>query len=240
MLSTGGCATGPRAHALDRLLRIIDNRQELFPQLQSTLKRHQVVEVLREAILRGELGPGERIVESRLAREFGVSQTPVREALAMLMREGLVVTHDHRGSFVAELGREDLEEICTLRAVLEGYCARLAAGKAEELGQLDAQVEEMRAAAARGEFGTLMEADLAFHRALHAVAGHGLLAEVLGSLQQRMRLTIAFADAYSDPDVVAESHAILLAAIRSGDAEVAERAGRAHVLELLALMEEKD
>jgi DNA-binding GntR family transcriptional regulator len=178
-------------------------------------------------------------VESRLAREFGVSQTPVREALAMLVREGLVVKHDHRGSFVAKLGRDDIEQICTLRAVLEGYCARLAAAKAEELDRLDAHVEEMRTAAAGGDFGRLMEADLAFHRALHAVAGHDLLAEVLRSLQHRMRLTVAFGDAYSDPHVVAESHATLLAAIRSGDANFAERAARAHVLELLNLIEDR-
>jgi DNA-binding GntR family transcriptional regulator len=211
----------------------------VFPELQSTLKRHQVTEVLRQAILRGDLQPGERIVESRIAREFGVSQTPVREALATLVREGLVVQFDHRGSFVAELDRDDLEEICTLRAVLEGYCARLAAGKGAVLDELDSHVDVMRAAAAGGDFGKLMEADVAFHRALHAVAGHTLLAEVLRSLQQRMRLTVAFADAYSEPDVVAESHATLLAAIRSGDGDLAERVARAHVLELLNLIEDR-
>src|SRR5947209_19061185 len=81
--------------------------------------RAEVRERLRQAIMQGELKPGEQIVESRLARQLGISQAPVREALRELEQMGLVVNHMRRGTFVRELTAQDAWEMYTLRAQLE-------------------------------------------------------------------------------------------------------------------------
>lgn len=104
-----------------------------------------VLERVRRGILVGEYGPNERLVEGQLAKELGVSRTPVRQALAMLEAEGLVEISPNRGATVCSFGFEDVWDVYDLRAVLEGHAARRAATRIgeEELGQLRAVVEEM-------------------------------------------------------------------------------------------------
>ena len=87
--------------------------------VQLSSKRDQVVELLREAILSGKLSPGERIVELRLSKQLGTSQALVREALALLERQGLVVKVANRGTFVSRLHACELRELFTLRSVLD-------------------------------------------------------------------------------------------------------------------------
>jgi DNA-binding GntR family transcriptional regulator len=203
-------------------------------RVESSSKRDQVLERLRGAILRGELRPGERIVELRLGRELGVSQTPVREALSALAREGLVLKIDHRGTFVSSLDRRELREVLTLRALLEGYCARLACPQLSgtDLAALRTIVDEMRIAARAGDLAGVTEVDFRFHAAIYELSRHRLLGEVLASLQQRMRLALAVADAAHAPDLasIAESHIPVLAALSSGNPDEAEEAARDHVL----------
>src|SRR5689334_13271919 len=85
--------------------------------------------VLREAIMSGELGPGQVLGEEQLGRQLGISRTPVREALVLLRSEGLVETPPNRPAIVRNFDRDDLHEIYSIRAVLEGYAARLAADR---------------------------------------------------------------------------------------------------------------
>ncbi len=194
---------------------------------------------MREAILSGELLPGDRIVELQLAREVGTSQTPVREALLSLEKAGLIVRMEHRGTFVAGLEPHQLEDICTLRAVLEGFCARLVAHRlpdTDELRPLEAELERMRRAVESRDCTALTEADIAFHQALYELSDHQLLAEMLRSLRDRMSLTVKLAVASSTGLLeVAESHVGLLDALRSGDADLAEQTARHHVLALIPL-----
>jgi DNA-binding GntR family transcriptional regulator len=208
-----------------------------FTRVESSLKRDQVVALIRQALLDGELRPGDRIVESALAKELGVSQTPVREALAALSREGLVIKLDHRGTFVSSLKETELREVLTLRAVLEGYCARLAAERwsPSDLEGLEALVDRMAAAAGAGKITTLIDRDLEFHRRLYELSGHSLLREVLSGLQQRMQLALAFADAVYSADLtdVAESHRTLIDALRRRDPARAEAVAKKHVLEVV-------
>lgn len=226
---------------LDRSLRIIDNRPSVpLARVTTSLKRDQVVDLLRQAILDGDLRPGDRIVELSVAKQLGVSQTPVREALAALSKEGLVVKLDHIGTFVASLNQVELRELLTLRAVLEGYCARLAAEllAASDIPRLEALLEQMRAAAREVDMQSLIEADLAFHELLYDVCGHRLLREVLSGLQQRMRLALAFADSVYSADLgdVADSHRAVIDALESRDPTVAERVAQEHVLAVLGLI----
>ena len=100
--------------------------------------------MLREAILSGELAPGQVLGEEQLGRQLGISRTPVREALVLLRTEGLVETPPNRPAVVRGFDRESLHEIYSLRAVLEGYAARLAA---ERLS--DGDLEELERGCAR-------------------------------------------------------------------------------------------
>jgi DNA-binding GntR family transcriptional regulator len=199
--------------------------------------------VLRQSILSGDLRPGDRIVELKVARSLGVSQTPVREALASLEREGLVIKVDHSRTFVSQLESGELREVLTLRAVLEGYCARLCAPRFTDSDQdiLSGLVGEMRQAARRGDLRAVTDADLRFHEFIYSLSNHRLLREVLQGLQQRLRLALAFADAVYSPDLadIAASHVPVIEALSSRDPELAARAAGDHVLSVLPSLDEE-
>jgi len=211
-----------------------------LPQVSTPLKRDRAAQALREAILRGDLRPGEHLVEARLARELGISQTPVREALALLAREGLVVQSDHRGVIVSGMDRDELEEVTTLRALLEGYAAqRIAARDGDRgLGVLAEPLGAIRAAAAANDVVAIAEADSRFHEALMAASGHRLLAEMAATLQARMRLAMVVADAVHQADLseIVEMHEALSDLLSHADPAAAERAAREHVLSTLDLV----
>jgi DNA-binding GntR family transcriptional regulator len=148
----------------------------------STLKFH-IFQRLRTAIVSGDYRPGERLNESKIARDFGVSRIPVREALMQLQETGLVMNHERRGMFVTLLGDEDVQRINSLRVVLEAealkLCRRNISKKdAARLADVVTRMEEW------GE-GTEMDAaalDLEFHRTLWESAGNPYLTRTLDSL----------------------------------------------------------
>jgi len=210
-------------------------------QVSTPLKRDRVASALREAIARGELRPGERLVEARLARELGVSQTPVREALAVLAREGFVVQSDHRGAIVSGMDREELDELITLRAVLEGYAARRVAERGDDRG-LDVLAEPLaaiRAGAAKGDVAAVADADSRFHEALVDASGHRLLAETTRALRVRLRLAMTYADAVHESDLqeLVRMHEAFWSRLEHADPDEAEQAAREHVLSTLTLRE---
>ena len=138
-----------------------------------TVLREQIKEILLERILRGELEPGERLVETRLARELGTSQAPVREALRDLQLLRLVESEPFRGARVRAVDDSQLLPVFPVRAALEELAAREAARMAKgEVEVLDRELEGMRDAAARGDWRTQISHDIAFHRAMVELAGN--------------------------------------------------------------------
>ena len=125
-------------------------------------------ELIREAILDGRLDPGSRLKEEELARELGISRTPVREALLMLQAEGLIETVPNRGAVVRTHDAEDLIDLYQLRALLEGYAARQAAARVtdEEIGLLRESCDRFDKIAG-DDFRELVKENLLFHRAIH-------------------------------------------------------------------------
>lgn len=189
---------------------------------------------LRTAITEGVYAPGDHLVERRLARQFGVSHIPLREALARLVEEGLVVRLPRRGARVASLTPRALEEVSSLRAVLEQFVARRLKGRftPEAHAGLQAIVNAMRAAADRHDIVAVHELDQQFHQRLWELTDHALLVEVAAQMRSRINHFFRAAAASLGPDEVrqhAESHAELLDVIASGDVRAAERAMERHV-----------
>lgn len=148
----------------------------------STLKAH-VLNRLRDAIVSGRYKPGDRLNESKLAREFEISRIPIREALMSLQEQGLVMNHERRGMFVTILTEDDVQKINSLRVVLEAEALRLCRLNmtTEEAERLTRLVEQMEAWEESTELAAA-EYDLQFHREIWRASGNPYLAKTLDSL----------------------------------------------------------
>ncbi len=205
---------------------------EPLPEVKNLSQK--VFERVREAILSGELAPGSRLVERRLAEDLDVSHIPVREALARLADEGLVDRNARRGSWVASLTVEELEEISSLRVVLEQFVAVRVQERwsieAEE--QLRPIVGAMQSAAALGDVEELRHQDRVFHETLWELAEHATLIELAARLRGRINSVLRAATLALSRDELeahAASHGELLDAIASGVPRRARRAMEVHI-----------
>jgi DNA-binding GntR family transcriptional regulator len=192
--------------------------------------RDQVKDALVERILDGVYGPGDRIVEMRVAEEFGVSQAPVREALRELELLRLVVSEPFRGARVREVSAEELREIYPVRAALEEVAARGATpALAADVKPLKAEIKAMRRAAKQGDVHAFIAHDVAFHRVIVEASGNRTLQDLWGSLHVDLRTTITLIKHVDDLAEVAESHVGVLEAIEAGDPELAASVLRRHI-----------
>jgi len=197
--------------------------------------RDQIYASLKEAILSGKVRPGEPLRETEVAEQMGVSQSPVREALRYLEREGLVVTVPRKGTTVVELGAADVEEIYTLRQVIESLAARRAAEKAtsDDLAKLRALIEEMEQAARAGDIVALVEKDYEFHAQICRMAQHSRLLQVWENAHAQVRAFLSFKDQLlSDLEMIPSSHQPLVEALAAGDGERAEQVMKSHIEEM--------
>ncbi|TNM71125.1 GntR family transcriptional regulator [Deinococcus radiopugnans ATCC 19172] len=205
-----------------------------FPLLQP-IASARVVDVvrdqLRSAILAGELAPGSRLSVPELARQLGVSRSPVREAVLLLVGEGLAVEQSRRGVEVARLELSDVLELYELRIALESVAARSAAERmsgsdlAALRGVLDAQ-----GAAAVGDASSFRELDLRFHEIVTQTCGNARLARHAAMLAREMRLARPLM--VGEPWHLRQSHEehrTIERALRQRDGPAAENAMREHL-----------
>ncbi|MEV1290761.1 GntR family transcriptional regulator [Pseudonocardia sp. NPDC049635] len=182
-------------------------------------------DALRRMIFDGELAPGERMVEYRLADQLAVSRPPVREALRLLEREGLVVQVPRRGASVRALSLQDVYEITTLRTDLETMAIRLGVPVQDErvLAPLAEATRILEVNARRGAEDSAVEDTIRFHRALVALAGHGRLDEAYHALSLQLWLLMAMnRRARSSTESLverAQRHRALFDLVRAGDAD---------------------
>lgn len=198
--------------------------------ISRTVLREQVKDVLLQRIVSGELQPGERLVETRIAQELGTSQAPVREALRDLELLRLVESEPFRGSRVRVFDEEEMIEVFPVRASLEELAARLAAEKLEgDVSALEAELEAMRDAVKRGDTNALAKHDIAFHQLIVEAAGNSVLEQCWKSLGVESPITVSLYGTTMEPELAAERHGKLIEAIRSGDPSAAGREARSHV-----------
>jgi DNA-binding GntR family transcriptional regulator len=198
--------------------------------ISRTVLREQVKEVLLQRIASGELKPGERLVETRIAQELGTSQAPVREALRDLQLLRLVESEPFRGSRVRVVDEDELIEVFPVRASLEELAARLAAEKlGGDVAALEFELEAMKEAVRAGDTNALAQHDIAFHRLIVEAAGNSVLEQCWKSLGVESRITISLYGVYMEPAQAAERHVKLIDAIRAENAAAAGREARKHV-----------
>lgn len=176
---------------------------------------------ITDAIVSGQLPPGARLNELHLARDFGTSRAPVREAARLLESQGLVQASPRRGFFVRTLTALDLREIYELRIGLEKFACEIALTRigAVEIGKLKAQVDLMFALADRGSVEQQVFEDFAFHRMLCAMSGNARILRVYDEIATEMRAGIALiGKLYDDPHKIAETHQPIIEAVEARDA----------------------
>jgi DNA-binding GntR family transcriptional regulator len=199
-------------------------------QVNRVVLREQVREELLERILDGRYRPGERLIETQLAKEFGTSQAPVREALRDLEAFQLVQSEPIRGTRVREFSKEEHAEIYPVRAALEETAAELAASKlAGRVDDLQAELDAMRSAALRGDLREVVHHDAGFHRIIVESSGNSLLIQLWNILGIEMRTTITALAAALDPRDLAEMHQPVLDAIAAGELDETGKRLRRHI-----------
>ena len=200
--------------------------------ISRTVLREQVKDVLLQRIVNGDLKPGERLVETRIASELGTSQAPVREALRDLELLRMVESEPFRGARVRAFGDEELVEVYPVRAALEELAAKEATKRlAGDVAELELEVDAMREAARVGDVSALVRHDIGFHRRMVEAAGNPVLEQCWKSLGVEGRITISLYGTYVEPEEAAERHAPILEAIRSGKPGAAGREARRHIEE---------
>ncbi|MER8100360.1 GntR family transcriptional regulator [Kitasatospora sp. NPDC094016] len=205
--------------------------------------RDQVAHALRAALISGELRPGVVYSAPALAADFGVSATPVREAMLDLAREGLVEAVRNKGFRVTELTERDLDDYTEIRALIEvptvGRVTRTATR--EQLERLRPQAEEIVAAARKHDLIGYLEADRQFHLDLLGLAGNARLVDVVSDLRKRSRLYgLNRLDERGELTSSAEEHLELLDLMLAGDAEAAEACMTRHLSHVRSLWAGQD
>jgi len=192
-----------------------------------------VFEYLKQAITRGDIAPGGRLVESHIADSIGVSRTPVREALHKLESQGFLRKLPAGGFTAVGLTRQDIDETFGIRSVLESYAARLAAENhtPEGLARLEKIIREYQDSLASGEVGELEKINTRFHELLYTLSNSPRLIKMINDLKaqiQRFRHIILSQQAMARQSN--RDHKRMVAAIRADDADGVEKLVREHIL----------
>lgn len=194
--------------------------------------RHRIAAVLREAILSGDLLPGQALTEMQIASQLGVSRAPVREAIRILGRDGLVESVPYRGTTVRKLTRQDIEEVYSLRLVLETFALRriIEGSLMDDVEPLKAICRSMEAHARSRDLKGLNLDDEAFHETIIQSANHQLLASTWSSLGLRVRQAMSLRNQeFPDPAEVASNHRPIVAALAAKDLELATKLLEDHI-----------
>ena len=190
----------------------------------------QLREKIEEAIAIGTLAPGTALEEAALAERYGVSRTPVREALIQLASEGLVEIRPRRGAIVASIGPARLLEMFEVMAGLEAMCARLAARRMNDRERVALAQAHERCAAVQDDLDAYFHRNEEFHAAIYAGSHNGVLSEQAGQMHRRLRpyrrLQLRVRDRVKSS---CAEHAAIVQAIVAGDADGAAQALQDHV-----------
>ena len=205
--------------------------------IRTTSLHHQIQAYLLKATYEGRLSPGDRLNESGIASQLGVSRTPVREALTYLESTGLVVRHPRRGFFLASLSAHDAEHCYAVRQLLEGHAARQVAGRltGEQIETLQTIIDAMGEAVEAGNWPQAAGHNIAFHETIIGISGNPVLLRMWRSVGPALwyfdSLTRRIVDSRAKDGFV-KRHRVLLTALRRGDPAGADAAFVSHIADV--------
>lgn len=202
--------------------------EKIFEKEKRSTLPGQVANQIREAIKSGKLKPGDRLIETVLAKEMNIGRNAVREAIRYIEKEGLIVTTPFKGAQVVEISKNDLKDIYDVRNALETLALNTLAVKIdkEKTRVLDAVVKEMKAVSKKGNLQAIIDVDLKFHRTLCELSENKVLLEAWSAISNRLRAFIANGDGlYGEdtPEVTLGTHYPVFDAIKNSDFKLAAR-----------------
>ena len=191
-----------------------------------------VFEKLKDSILKGELKAGQRLMESKIAKDLGVSRTPVREAIRKLELEGLVVMEARKGAYVSDISFKDIIDTLEVREALETFAVKLAVekNKVEDISEIEKLNLSFQNAYKNKDVKKMVECDTEIHKAIINLSENRKLIsfmEELNEIMQRFRL-IFFNETYN-PERIDQEHQDVIKAIKNKDMEKAQDAMRNHL-----------
>ncbi|HHV53583.1 MAG: GntR family transcriptional regulator [Synergistota bacterium] len=194
--------------------------------------REAAFEKIKEAIIKGHFKPGEKLVEQTLAQEMGVSRTPVREAIRRLEAEGFVVSIPRKGVVVSRADKEEIVQLYSIRAELEGLAARWAIENADEddIRKLDEAISRMEETAASGDLDGVVQSNALFHDAIAQASKSRILCTLLKTLQDNIqRFRFQSLHLPGRPEAALAEHKEIVAAIKEKKTEEADRLLKEHL-----------
>lgn len=213
---------------------MIDEPPRRFQLPVSVRLADAVFAALLDATLASRLEPGSRLRVDALAKELGVSRTPVREAIQRLVAEGIAREEPHKGAVLVSVGPMELASIYEVREVMEGLAARLAAsvGTPTEIDAIERSFVEHRSALAQGDVERHFRMDMRFHRLIRVAAHNELLMLQLDQIQTKVRLAMITTSVSQGPESALRDHERILTALQQRNPAHAEEAARAHIRRL--------
>lgn len=194
--------------------------------------RDVVFNTLREAILKGELKPGERLMEIQLAERLGVSRTPIREAIRKLELEGLVVMIPRKGAEVARITEKDLKNVLEVRCALEGLAIELACKKIDSDGirKLKDNLSEFKLAVKNNDITALAQKDVEFHDIIFTATDNDKLIQLLYNFREQMyRYRVEYLKDVESRQQLVEEHESIIHDLEIRDCESARKHIEHHI-----------
>lgn len=200
------------------------------PAINVKSRERQAADAIRSSVLKGIYAAGSRLTEIKLADDLGLSRGTIRGALQELSHEGLIHLEPYRGWSVVALSSKDAWEIYTLRNALEGLASRILAENisAVRAARIEESFAALKAAVKSGKREQIIRADFELHRLIMELSGHSRLLAQYQIIQKQTLMFVAMAGAYLQVDDYVELHARLIAAIKSGKPDLAEKLASAH------------
>jgi DNA-binding GntR family transcriptional regulator len=195
--------------------------------------RDIIFETIREAIIKGELKPGERLLEENLAEKMGVSRTPVREAIRKLELEGLVKMIPRKGAHVADLSIKDIMDVLELRATLDGLASSLAATRItqDELNELKTVLNQFIAVSGKpNNLNNIIKKDVEFHDIIYRASRNEKLIQLSNNLREQIqRFRVIYLKEYSTAENLIREHEDIYKALAMGETDLARNTAEIHI-----------
>ncbi|HDK27383.1 MAG TPA: GntR family transcriptional regulator [Candidatus Atribacteria bacterium] len=213
----------------------------IFLKKEPKVIAQEVAADIKRAITNGIIKPGERINETQIARDMGISRSPVREALQELKKEGVVINIPYKGTYVNLLGKKDIEDMYVIRGLLEAYAIeKVIENKNEKILRcLSKNVEDIEKDVEKKQLKELVGNDIEFHRNICNFSGNKKLIDIWEGFQTQIKVLINLESSFYERfQLLAVEHRELLSLIIEGKVKRAQEKIKAHILQALDFLEE--